>query len=264
MKAVYGTFDATALRAHLEKKLPDDWDVLFVHSSVNNMAPMFTGSPLDLVKMLVEFVGPERTLAMPAFFFGDPKIGGARATFEANPRFDVRRTPSQMGLATEMFRRWKGVVTSRHPVYRIAALGPGAAALTAGHELADTACGRGTPFDQLANGRARILGIGKPFEVLTQVHHAEDLLGDDFPVPSTVGEPLPMTIVDGPEEIPFRLRGRGFAWRRDMWRLRKIMPKDELREWSFHRVPLFTCSAKQVTDRILAAAERGLTIYEES
>ena len=46
---------------------------------------------------------------MPAFYFGDPDIGGANATFEKNPLFDLR-TPSQMGLATEIFGRTKADV----------------------------------------------------------------------------------------------------------------------------------------------------------
>ena len=43
-----------------------DFEILMVHSSVNNMTPMYTGSPLEFVKMLISFCGPDRTLAMPA------------------------------------------------------------------------------------------------------------------------------------------------------------------------------------------------------
>jgi Aminoglycoside 3-N-acetyltransferase len=172
MRAAYGTFDAVRLREHLEQRIGGDFDILMVHSSVNNMRPMFTDSPLDFVRMLISFCGPARTLAMPAFYFGDQALGGAYATFKHQPRFDLRRTPSQMGLATELLRRSKGARQSRHPVYRVSALGPLAEALTHGHELAGTPCGRGTPFDFMANHETWIVGIGKPFEVLTQVHRA--------------------------------------------------------------------------------------------
>ena len=67
-----------------------------------------------------------------------------------------------------------------------------------------------------------ILGIGKPFEVLTHIHHVEDLMGEDFPVPTSAGNHLPMTLIDGKEEIPFILRRRGFTWKRNMWKLREI------------------------------------------
>ena len=263
IRQVFGTFDAADLRRHLEERIGDDFDILMVHSSVNHLDPMYTGNPLEFVKMLMEFCGPDRTLAMPAFYFGDPDIGGAAATFKQNPVFDIRRTPSQMGLATELFRRTRGVVQSRHPVYRIAALGPLADELVAGHETAGTPTGTGTPFDFMAKNNARIIGIGKPFEVLTQVHHAEDVMGDDFPVPGSSGDPIAMTLLDGKTEISFELMGRMPIWRRDMWKLRGIMSPDLLQEWTFHHVPLFATRAGDVTQCITEAAKRGVTIYDE-
>lgn len=261
---VYGTFDTNDLKRHLEEKIGRDFDILMVHSSVNHMQPYFSGSPLELVRMLIDYCGPERTLAMPAFYFGDPSVGGAYPTFKQNPRFDIRRTPSQMGLVTELFRRSRGVLQSRHPVNRISALGPLAEALTTGHELAATAAGRGTPFDTMAQYDTLILGIGKPMEVITQVHHAEDVLGEDFPVPRrAANEPVAMTLVDGSIEIPFTLSGSDFLWQRDMWRLRKLMDKSSLREWRFHHVPIFATRASAVSKAIFDGAARGVTIYKE-
>jgi hypothetical protein len=37
MRAVYGTFDVATLRAHLEQRIGTDFEILMVHSSVNNM-----------------------------------------------------------------------------------------------------------------------------------------------------------------------------------------------------------------------------------
>ena len=105
---LHGTFDSQELQQHLDEVIGRDFDVLFVHSSVNHMLPYYTGNPLELVRMLVDFCGPERTLAMPAFYFGEKADSGAYNTFKRNPVFDLRRTPSQMGLATELFRRFPG------------------------------------------------------------------------------------------------------------------------------------------------------------
>lgn len=264
LRSVYGTFDAADLRRHLKHRIGDDFEILMVHSSVNKLSPMYTEGPMQLLKMLFEFCGPERTLVMPAFYFGDPKYGGARDTFAHCPRFDLRRTPSQMGLLTELFRRSKGVLASRHPVYRIAALGPLAEEVTAGHEHASTPAGLGTPFDVMARHDAQVLGIGKHCQVLTQVHHAEDLLGDAFPVPYRKAETIAMTLVDGDAEIPFLLGGRGLLWTRDMSRLRRIMNRQELREWHFHGVPLFATRAGTVSRTLIEAAARGVTIYHEA
>jgi aminoglycoside 3-N-acetyltransferase len=263
LRGVYGGFNSAALKEHLGQRVGRAFEILMVHSSINHMKPMYEDNPLQFVQMLIEFCGAERTLAMPAFYFGDPELGGMSATFEKNPRFDLRRTPSQMGLATEIFRRSKDVRQSRHPVYRVSALGPLAEVLTTGHETAEGDCGRGSPFDVMTAHDTLILGIGKPFEVLTHIHHVEDLMGKDFPVPMSVGNHLPMTLIDGNEEIPFILRRRGFKWKRNMWRLREIIERDKLLEWRFHNVHLFATRARDVTQALKNAAKRGVTLYEE-
>ncbi len=262
LKLLYGTFDTAALRAHLVSRVGDDFEILMVHSSANHMKPMYTDTPLDLVRMLVDWCGPKRTLVMPAFYFGAPGFKGAADTFVHHPRFDLRRTPSQMGLATELFRRLPGVVCSRHPVYRTAALGPLARELTAGHEHAASPAGLGTPFEFMARHNARVIGIGKPMQVLTQAHHVEGAMGDAFPVPSVVGEPVPMTLVDRDEEIAFLLTRRDYRGRFNIWRLRQIMDRQSLQEWNFHHVPLFAARAGEVTQRLIDAARRGVTLYE--
>lgn len=260
MCRLYGTFGCAELREHLEQRIGREFEVLMVHSSVNHMKPMFTDGPLELVRMLIDFCGPTRTLAMPAFYFGEGNEG-AYASFVRNPRFDLRRTPSQMGLATELFRRMPGVRWSRHPVYRISALGPLAEELTRGHEHASSAAGKGSPFETMARRDTCILGLGKSIEVLTQAHHTEELMGEEFPLPSRVGTPLPMTLIDRDGEIPFELRARSVQGQFDIWRVRKLMSPQTLREWRFHRVPVFATRASEVTGQLVAAARRGQTLY---
>ena len=260
-RLVHGTFDTAALREHLLSRVGDDFEILMVHSSVNHMKPMYVGTPLELVQMLLDWCGPQRTLVMPAFYFGDAGLG-AYETFRLKPRFDLRRTPSQMGLATELFRRWPGAVQSRHPVYRMSAIGPLAQALAHRHEFASSPAGLGTPFEFMAKRNTRIIGIGKPMQVLTQAHHVEGVMGDEFPVPSVVHEPLPMTLVEGAQEIPFLLTRRSYQGRFNIWRLRKIMDRESLQEWRFHHVQLFATSAREVTESQVTAARKGVTLYE--
>jgi aminoglycoside N3'-acetyltransferase len=257
MKAVHGTFTAADLRRHLEQRV-GPFEILMVHSSVNYMRPYYRGSPLELLCMLEDHVGPRRTLAMPAFSLGNVPL---TESFRRNPRFDARHTPSQMGLLTELFRRRDGVKVSVHPSHRVAALGPLAEALTATHLHAGTTFGRGTPFDVMAAHDTAIIGIGKSSEVLTQVHHAEDLLGPDFPVPDVV-IPLTVTVTDtSGREQAHDLRSRVFQRPRKMEVLRELMDARRLQEWQFHGVPLFHTRAAWVTEDLLAAAGQGRTIY---
>jgi aminoglycoside 3-N-acetyltransferase len=261
MRTIYGTFSAEDLKAHLSERVGHQFDILMVHSSLNYMQPYYQGSPGDLLDMLVKYVGDRRTLAMPAFYLGDPELNDAVESYRRNPRFDVRRTPSQMGIVTELFRRRPGVKVSVHPTHRMAALGPLAEALTAGHLDAGTTFGRGTPFDVMARHDTAIIGIGKPYEVLTQVHHVEDLLGDDFPVPGVLN-PVQVVVNDhlGRGQT-CDLRLRGFSRPRRMRKLRHLMSLARLQQWEFHHVPLFYTRAGWVTEDLLAAAKRGQTIY---
>lgn len=263
IRAMNGTFGAADLRRELERRLPGQFEILMVHSSVNHMTPMFIGTPLELLQELVAFCGSERTLAMPAFYFGEAEDADVVAAFRREPRFDVRRTPSQMGMLTELFRRMKGVRQSLHPTHRVAALGPLATDMTEGHDTAPSTFGPGTPFDFMARRDTLIIGLGKPFEVLTQVHHAEALLGDQFPVPSEeIAVPLTIRDERGGER-PFTLRVRRFTRARNMWRLPELMTPGHLYNWSFHRVPLFSVRAARVTADLIAAAREGRTLYPD-
>jgi aminoglycoside 3-N-acetyltransferase len=264
LKLVNGTFTAADLRQHLRDRIPGDFEILMVHSSLNHMQPMFTSGPMDVLSALVEFCGPHRTLAMPAFYLGEPGAGDVVESYQRTPRFDVRRTPSQMGVVTELFRRSKGVRQSLHPTHRISASGPLAEALTSGHENADTQCGRGTPFEFMAARDTLILGIGKPMEVLTQVHHVEDVLGDAFPVPSEVRSVAVTLRDERGAERPYTLRVRRFHDVRDMWRLPQLVQPGRLSSWTFHRVPLFATRAAGVTEDLLTAARRGAAVFRDA
>lgn len=261
LRFIHGTFTTEELIEEIDARLDQDWDILMVHSSVNNLAPMYQGSALELVKGLIDYCGPERTLVMPAFNLGDGDEG-ARETLRKNPRFDLRRTPSHMGLATELFRRHKGVVQSKHPAYRIAALGPHAIDLTKGHELAPSGMGENTPFDFMAKQRAQILGIGKSFQVMTQAHHVETLVGEEWPAPTTSLPNLKVVVVDRDEELEMEIGGTQQQWTFNIWKLRELLPADRLREWRFHNCPMFAARADVVTDTLVSAARRGFTLYD--
>jgi hypothetical protein len=109
-----------------------------------------------------------------------------------------------------------------------------------------------------------IVGIGKSYEVLTQVHHVEDLLGDEFPVPRRVN-PVEVTVIDSEKTArTYSLRTPIFNRPRRMPKLRELMSETRLQEWNFHSVPMFHTRAAWVTEDLLAAARRGQTIYDSA
>ena len=271
-RARYGTFGVEELRDELARHLPPDAEIVMVHSSLNDLQPMYTGGVKELLDALIELCGPERTLAMPAFFFGgqegDPAAQpygelSACRYYRARPVFDVRRQPSQMGLLSELFRRRKNVRRSLHPTASVCALGPLAEGLVACHHLARTTFGEGTPFAFMAEKRTAIVGIGTEyFRSLSQVYAAEDLLGERYPLvlrPKTI--PIQLKDVDGTvHEYELRLRETAMQARAEL--LERLLGPDELIQWRFHGVPLFVTSAARVTEVLTDAALRGETIYD--
>ena len=261
-RAVYGTFDARDLRNELARHLPADAEIIMVHCSLNDLEPMYTATPRDLLEELIELVGSDRTLAMPAFFFGEGEADVA-ARYRSNPLFDARRQVSQMGVLSESFRRRKGVRRSLHPTHSVCALGPLAGLLTEGHHLAHTTFGEGTPFAVMASRRTAIIGIGTEyFRALTQVHAVEDLLGDRYPLPiRPTAIPVQLKDFDG-KLHSYQLRVADGTIERQTSLLGHLLDREELVQWTFHGVPLFATSAARVTDVLTDAALRGETIYE--
>lgn len=152
-------------------------DLLFVHSSYDAFWGFRDASPLEVIRVLQELVGPSGTLAMPTH-----ASGGSAVDYAARGiTFDVRRTPSRMGLLTELFRRMPGVVRSVHPTHSVAAWGAKAEAFVAGHHRAGTPCGEGSPYMRLLTENGRILLLGTSYLAMSFYHTVDELLENQLP-----------------------------------------------------------------------------------
>jgi aminoglycoside 3-N-acetyltransferase len=82
-----------------------------------------------LLKTVNDVAGKTGTVCMPThpLYKADPGFMYDKSDLEL--RYSVRRTPSRVGLLTELFRRQPGTQRSRHPLSSLAARGPQAEAL---------------------------------------------------------------------------------------------------------------------------------------
>ena len=257
---VNGRFDAKALAGEIARRIGNDFEILMVHSSYDSLFPMYTGTLRELLQELVILCGADRTLAMPSFVLGR-RYGGPIEFYKRN-RFDVRRTPSEMGALSELFRRFPLVRRSMHPTHSVCALGPLAGPLTDTHHTAPTPSGRGTPFELMMQRKTTILGLGvEYYRCLTQVHTAEDLSGEIFPVRFRQ-ERIPVRVV-APEGYEFIYDHTVFTPPSpvNFGVLRSLLSPEELQEWTFKGVPLFVTRADVVTTRLVAAARKGISLY---
>jgi len=262
LSLLHGAFTTEELLADLERRLTGDFEILMVHSSFDGFLPMYQGTANELVNVLVKVCGSGRTLVMPSFVMGG-RTYDTSAYFASRP-FDVRRTPSEMGLVAEVFRRMPHVLRSLHPTCSVCALGPLAKELTTGHHLSKTGMSPDSPFGVMTRRPTAILGLGvEYYRCLTHAHVAGDHMGEEFPINLASPGWTPVTLVDyDGSRYDYKLGLRDRRKKLDLRVLWSVLSRDELLEWRFHGVPMFLVpSAGILTERMVQAARRGITIY---
>ena len=147
-------------------------DCLLVHSSLNRFGG-FNGQPIDILQLLESLVGASGCVAMPTI----PFSGSSEDYVSTKPIFDVLRTPSRVGLLTELFRRQRHVKRSLHPTHPIAACGALTEELIEGHSRSLHPCGEHSPWKKLERYNAKIVFLGAPFASMTYVHTFDDMPG---------------------------------------------------------------------------------------
>jgi aminoglycoside 3-N-acetyltransferase len=195
--------------------------LLLVHSSLRSLsqhgAPC-PGGPEAVIRVLLEAIGPEGTLLMPALTF-------ERVTPD-NPVFDIRYTPSNVGIIPETFRMMPGTLRSLHPTHSVCAAGPLAGELIEAHAADITPCGPNSPFRALVERGGQILFLGCGLEANTTMHAVEELL-----VPPYLFDPpieYRLILADGSERrktyTPHNFRG----WRQRYDRVAEILRPHEM------------------------------------
>jgi aminoglycoside 3-N-acetyltransferase len=192
-----------------------------VHSSMDRLARRVPGmTPVGVIRLMQDLLGPGGTLLMPTF----PFLGSQLEYVKSQGVFHPQKTPSQVGLITEIFRRMPGVSRSLHPSHPVAAWGKYARELTASHHLG-TAFGENSPLFQLQHYGGLVLGLGAGFQRFTIFHVPEELHPKtrEFAFEST---PRLMTIVRGDTEIPYQLFAMRSGIIRNYDRIERILLRD--------------------------------------
>ena len=144
-----------------------------VHASLSRLGHIEGGAD-TVIDALIEAVGPEGCIMMPAF----SADGTMLRSVEQGDVFDVRNTPSRVGAIPEVFRLRDGVLRSLHPTNSVTALGVGAEELLRDHEKSATPFGFSTPYGRLAAREdAYVLMLNT--HVHSLLHHIQERV--DFP-----------------------------------------------------------------------------------
>ena len=136
-------------------------DIVTVHSSMKSIGAIVTGGPQTVIQALLNVIGPQGTLLMPVFCKPETEI-------------NLQEIPSRLGLITETFRNWPGVLRSSDPTHSVAAIGAQASELLDGH--ADVPpLGMQSPLHKAALQGGKTLHLGTDLRSCSLIHIAESI-----------------------------------------------------------------------------------------
>src|SRR5215211_2125872 len=146
----------------------EEGDTLLVHSSYKSFGEV-AGGPQTVIRALETALSPEGTLIMPTFNFG----------FNKGIPWDVRTTPSKMGILTELVRKDPRAKRVFHPFYSFAIVGKHAEML--GSLRYKSAYERDSVFGRLRDLDGKIMVIGLSYNnSMTFFHHIEQMEGVNY------------------------------------------------------------------------------------
>ncbi len=233
-------------------------DVLFIHSSVDKLNITF--SPHKMLKILLKVVGPEGTLLFPAWHFRQR----AEEYLQKQPFFDVRRSPSVLGMLSELARRYPEAKRSIHPTSSIVAIGPKAEYLLLSHHLSEYPCGELSPFYRMMEFDAKIIGLGVKTEFLSFVHCPEDILKSNFPYPVRTTEVYKAKVRDYEGnllEVDTLAANKAIGNRDIPGFIRKYIPPIVAEDFTFRGNDFFRVDSAGLFREIKDLALKGKTIY---
>jgi aminoglycoside N3'-acetyltransferase len=168
--------------------------ILYVQSSVDWLMRLGI-SGLDVLHALDEHA-PTATLVMPSY----PMLVPHREYVASKPAYDVRRTPAQVGLVAELFRRMPRVARSLEPDYPVAARGPAATMLTSGVPQPDP-FGDQSPYRRILSGRGTLIGLGVSLNTNSFIHAFDSALEREYPFPVYEPGTISLDVITATNEI---------------------------------------------------------------
>ena len=232
-------------------------DTVFIHSSVDQLNLAFPyGRMLSLVR---EVVGDGGTMLFPTY----PKLSSYEF-LRRGETFDVRRTPSFMGILTEFARRQRDAVRSLHPTKSVCAIGRLACELTSTHHLSPYPFDSGSPYRRIIEHGGKIVGFGVSTARMSFVHCADDALKDDFPVRPYHAELFAAPCINlAGETVTVETFAHDLAkMNPDIPRfVRARLPDAACRDLNIHGMKFFRADARKVFDEMVRLARDGITIY---
>jgi aminoglycoside 3-N-acetyltransferase len=185
------SYDGPTLIAGMRSLGVQAGDTVLLHSSFEEHHG-FRGNIQDVIDVFIDAVGPDGNLLMVSL----PYRSSSLQYLSKLKRFDVRKTPSMMGMVSELFRRRPGVMRSLSPTHPMLVHGPKAAWLIADHETCQHPCGPGSPFEKLVICDAKAVFFNTSFDAFTFFHYLEHLVSSEMQFSLYTDKPFQAQVVN--------------------------------------------------------------------
>ncbi len=260
LEFIYSPLPEAEFRKLLTDKLMiNSGMTIFVHSSIDKLN---IGFPVyNVLKILLEVVGPEGTLLFPAWHYM-----GRAEDYIKNPKsvFNVKRSPTVLGLLPELARRHKKAYRSLHPITSVVAIGKHAKDLVSEHHKDIYPQGEKSPFYKMINLDARIIGLGEKIVSLSFVHCVEDKLKNQFPVKTLCDEVYEGQVINFEKEklsIKTKVPHSRIGNRDIVGYFNRNISADVCKQFKFKGANYFSCDANKLFHRMEELAKKSETIY---
>jgi aminoglycoside 3-N-acetyltransferase len=236
-------------------------DAVLLHSSFDEHHG-FRGTVQQVTDVFLEGVGPTGHLLMVSL----PYRSSSLLYLSKLKRFDVRKTPSMMGMLSELFRRRPGVLRSLSPTHPMLAFGPNAAWFVADHHACVYPCGPGSPFEKLVMSDAKAVFFNTTFDTYTFFHYLEHLVSSKMPFSLYTDAPFQAQVIDHSGQssvVPTyafsleAIRRRRFEVLEDELRRRHA-----LRERRIGNGNIIVVRIRETVECVLDMSRRGIFFYD--
>ena len=256
------SYDENTLLHTLRRLGVSTGDTLMVHASWHQNNG-FLGRPVDFINALKTAVGPEGLLVMTSLTYQNES---SKTYLRRMEPMNVRRSPSRMGLLTEVFRRGRDTVRSLSPTHPLLAWGQRATLFIQGHDNCLAPFGPQSPFARLHEWGAKILTVDAPFSTITYTHFIEDRVSATLPFKFYEPEPMTGIIIDyegRQHQIPtLVISDKANGLRREERLVAELEQASLLRATRVGNTKLLLIDAKAMADHVDAWTESGGCFFD--
>jgi aminoglycoside 3-N-acetyltransferase len=233
--------------------------VIFIHSAVDNLNLDFPF--YRILPILLELVGTEGTLVFPCW-----QLTGRAEEYlkRKESLFDVKKTPTVLGIIPELARRYPNAQRSLHPTSSVVAIGKHATEITGDHMLSESPCDENSPFYKLMKYNSLIIGLGVSTYNLSFVHCIEDLMKNKFPI-KTLTDELFVTQVKNQNGEILNVKTRAphvqIKYRNIQGYIKKNIPARICKDLYINGAKYFRAKPKELFEKMGVLASKDITIY---